>query len=1052
VEYPPVRPNSNKAVWFGEVNKVLQILRNSLRPHLALLAVLAIYLAVTLAYGLLNPLGEAPDEVGHITLIQFIGRQGRLPANQAERQDAGYKSDAPMLYHALIGLATRWIDYDVLPALKINDESSRYVLIEDGHLPYRLIHTDDEAFPYRGVVLLYHLARLASTLLGAGTLVVIYAAALTIRPGHYAEAIGTSAVVAALPRFHFMASAVNDDNLLGLLAALFTLALLRAWREPVRRSTYLWLGLWFGLAMTTKYSVVLLSLLVAVVLVRAVRRGELGWQAAAGRLLLYVASAACAGAWWLIYLEWNFNQVRQAGWLAGLIKPLAFDTGTQQVVSLVTGKTSGLAGLVALPNGATAWEWATLLFQSFWFAPGQADVAAVAVLSLAFLALSCLALAGLVRAWRRHDDLPRSILALLVLQLGLVALFPVLRFYMTHAPSETGQGRHILFPAVVAIGLLLTAGVAAWLPAPRRRLAGLALAGGLLTASLVTFFGLTLPAFPSRLPVRTSADAAREVPNPINTLFGSSTELIGYQVGEVSRAGALPVTLIWRSQAYVDQDYLVELSLLDQEDQVHSLWVGQPVDGHYPTRAWDPGDVVRDAVWLPLTGVAAGDYRLQLRLCSADGACLPLKDNRPGLYLTDVAIPLLSAHSPSRSDGFSGSQVVGFDVWQAGQPSAGMPTYRYRAVIPITLHSQTPNLKPPSSDSVSLVGPDKVRQTPQAQAGDTYIFLVGARWPSGEYRLQVDDGAEWVESEPILRVSVRPRNFDVPPMMAEVRANFGDEMLLLGYDFPEHRAQPGGTLPITLYWQALRPMVRNYTIFNRLLNSADLRQWGERNREPQDDYSTFLWAPGEVVRDEHQVPVSPDAPPGVYRLDVGVYTKRGGAVSLVKDGKALDDRSVAIAPIKVGGPPPDVVAHQPMPQVPRADRLGDAVTLLGYDLQPEAGSLDLTLYWRCDARLPADYTTFVHVRRTDAKSAAPVAQMDRPPAEGAYPTSLWDPGEIIRDVVRVPMPAQVPPGEYEIVAGLYEFASGVRLPVTDAAGERAPDDAIALTTITVGRK
>ncbi len=559
---------------------MLQILRNSLRPHLALLVVLAIYLAVALAYGLLNPLGEAPDEVGHITLIQFISRQGRLPANQTERQDAGYKSDSPMLYHALIGLATRWIDYDVLPALKINDESSRYLLIEDGHLPFRLIHTDDEAFPYQGVVLLYHLGRLASTLFGAGTLVVIYAAVLTIRPGRYGEAAGTSAVVAALPRFHFMASAVNDDNLLGLLAALFTLALLRAWREPMRRSTYLWLGLWFGLAMTTKYSVVLLSLLVVVVLVRAVRRGELGWRPAAGRLLLYIASAAGAFAWWLIYLEWNFNQVRQAGWLAGLIKPLAFDTGTQQAVSLVTGKTSGLAGLVALPNGAIVWEWATLLFQSFWFAPGQADAAAVAALSLVFLVLGCLALVGLVRAWRRHDDLPRSILALLALQFGLAALFPVLRFTMTHAPSETGQGRHILFPAVVAVGLLMVAGVVAWLPAPRRRLAGLALAGGLLTISLATFFGLTLPAFPSRLPVRTSVDAAQDVPNPTNALFGSSTELIGYHVGEVSRVGALPVTLIWRSQAYADQDYLIELSLLDQRGESDCLWVGQPADGH----------------------------------------------------------------------------------------------------------------------------------------------------------------------------------------------------------------------------------------------------------------------------------------------------------------------------------------------------------------------------------------------------------------------------------------------------------------------------------------
>ena len=244
-------------------------------------------------------------------------------------------------------------------------------------------------------------------------------------------------------------------------------------------------------------------------------------------------------------------------------------------------------------------------------------------------------------------------------------------------------------------------------------------------------------------------------------------------------------------------------------------------------------------------------------------------------------------------------------------------------------------------------------------------------------------------------------------------------------------------------------MTRNYIVSNHLLNSASLEQWGGRDRVPKDYYSTLLWAPGEVVRDDYQVAVSADAPPGVYRLDLGIYVKGGGAVLLVKDGKALDTTSVTIAPIKVGGPPPGVTVQKPAPQVLRADRLGEAVTLLGYDLQSEAGSLSLTLYWRCDARLPADYTTFVHVRREDRKSAAPVAQMDRPPAEGAYPTSLWDPGEVIRDVVRIPIPAQVPPGDYEIVVGLYEFATGVRLPAADAAGSRSPDDAISLTTVTI---
>jgi len=113
----------------------------------------------------------------------------------------------------------------------------------------------------------------------------------------------------------------------------------------------------------------------------------------------------------------------------------------------------------------------------FLFVPDQVSAAAVTALSLAFLGLCCLAIAGLGRAWYRRDDLPRSTLALLALQVGLLLPLPLLRFYLTHNMAETAQGRHILFPAAAAIGLLLTAGASAWLLAAGRRLAGLALGG-----------------------------------------------------------------------------------------------------------------------------------------------------------------------------------------------------------------------------------------------------------------------------------------------------------------------------------------------------------------------------------------------------------------------------------------------------------------------------------------------------------------------------------------------------------------------------------------------
>jgi hypothetical protein len=1011
------------------------------RRHLGLFVLLAIYLSVTLIYGQLNPLGEAPDEQAHMDLIRFIGEKGHLPRSQAERQVAGYKSDSPMLYHILAGVATGWIDYDELPRLKSNDISPRHLLVNDGLSPFALIHTDDEALPYQGIVLAWHVARLVSTLISGATLVVIYIIVLTIRPGDHWLALGATAVAAAIPQFHFIASAVNDDNLLGLLSALFILTLLQAWKRPARRITYVWLGLWFGLALTTKYTVVALFPLVPVVLARAIQRRELSWQMGANRLLIFGVTAIVTAAWWLIYVEWYFNEIGERGLTAGLARPLSFDVSTQRAASFFASGGLPAPDLFS-PGHATLWDWAVALFRSFWFVSGETNATVVTVLSLVFLGLCMLAITGLWRGWQRADEATWPPLGLLALQIGLLAPIPMLRFYLTHNPAEAGQGRHILFPAAAGVGLLLTRGLAAWLPAAYRRFAGTGLAGLLLVVSLMSFFGFILPAFPPRLPVRTSSNALDGLPNPINVSFDDTIELAGYEISEVNQHGALPVTLVWRSLGYANQDYLVELSLADQEGTTHSLWLGHPVDGRYPTRAWDPGDVVRDTVWLPMTDLDAGRYKLQVRLL-ASNTTLPLSGEGSALYLADVALPAPPAHPLLHHISSQSQELTGFDVWQAGRPVAATPVYRYRAAIPIIVSKhQTPN----SNYQITLVGPDDARRHSKAQAGDMYIFLVDAFWPSGDYALQVDNNGTMIESDPILRVQVRPRNFDVPAMSTEVQANFGDEITLLGFDFPERRTQPGGALPITLYWQARRSVDHHYIVSNHLLNQVDLRQWGGRDQVPQDYYSTVLWTPGEVVRDEYLVPVDPAAPSGVYRLDIGLYAELAGQnwhVPLVQGGMVLEANSVTIAPIKVGGPPPGITVQNPSPQHPRADNLENLVTLIGYDLILEPETLDLTLYWRCDARLPTDLTTFVHVRDAtggeSATRATIVAQMDRPPVDGAYPTSLWDPGEVIRDVVQIPVPPQAPAGEYEVIVGLYDFVTGRRLLVFNDQGEPIDD-------------
>ena len=63
-----------------------------------------------------------------------------------------------------------------------------------------------------------------------------------------------------------------------------------------------------------------------------------------------------------------------------------------------------------------------------------------------------------------------------------------------------------------------------------------------------------------------------------------------------------------------------------------------------------------------------------------------------------------------------------------------------------------------------------------------------------------------------------------------------------------------------------------------------------------------------------------------------------------------------------------------------------------------------------------------------------IVQRDSQPLGGQRPTTSWLPGEFLRDPYALPLPVDLPPPPYRLIVGLYDPASGVRLPVgeTDA--------------------
>ena len=130
------------------------------------------------------------------------------------------------------------------------------------------------------------------------------------------------------------------------------------------------------------------------------------------------------------------------------------------------------------------------------------------------------------------------------------------------------------------------------------------------------------------------------------------------------------------------------------------------------------------------------------------------------------------------------------------------------------------------------------------------------------------------------------------------------------------------------------------------------------------------------------------------------------------------------------------------PQKPLAYQLGDELALSGYDLTTERSAITLKLYWRVNRPPRADYTTFVHVT-VDAKL---IAQSDRQPLGGKFPTDLWRPGDVIVDEIRVPIPEPFDGRHVQLWTGMYQTETLQRLAAIDQNGRRVPDDRIPIPT------
>jgi hypothetical protein len=316
------------------------------------------------------------------------------------------------------------------------------------------------------------------------------------------------------------------------------------------------------------------------------------------------------------------------------------------------------------------------------------------------------------------------------------------------------------------------------------------------------------------------------------------------------------------------------------------------------------------------------------------------------------------------------------------------------------------------------------------------IFCALAMWAAALPWLAIQPA--YAQPKPLPQTAVFPNPNQI---------QFGEEIWLAGFALADPTTKPGEAVTVDLYWGALKEIDQNYQVRLRLLD-ADWHTVASLATVPyQGRYATLLWQPGEIFLDRYTLPpTAENAVPGRGRAVVSLHPWDNLEESLpvvvngLPVGNELTVAHLKITPLN----PPN---YQPEWEVNTT--FGQEAILLGYDAPETAVSgtpLPITLYWQALKPGTRDYTVFLHLLN---QSGNLVAQVDGPPQQDRYPTSIWDSGEQIKDQHIMNLPADLPPGQYRLVAGLYDLESGQRLPTHSATNATQPDDRANLLIINI---
>jgi len=324
-----------------------------------------------------------------------------------------------------------------------------------------------------------------------------------------------------------------------------------------------------------------------------------------------------------------------------------------------------------------------------------------------------------------------------------------------------------------------------------------------------------------------------------------------------------------------------------------------------------------------------------------------------------------------------------------------------------------------------------------------------ARWVAGTlgtFMFVIAALAPWLWIQPAYETAVYASPID------RVGTEFGDQLRLVGYELDETAVSPGEPLWLTLEWEVLEGMDRDWSVFVHLNDPVLGYPIAQRDMFPgQGLLATRLLKPGERIVNRYKLNVPSAAiAPAKLTVNVGLYdyaTCPACERLPITDAGLLPINSDAVKVATI----PLTAVNGDYPN-PISVNFGDELELVGYEIDPrraQAGdTIELNTYWQGKRPLTNDYTFFAQV--VDLETTTRYGSQDIQPPNDA--TSTWE--QTIDQIIpmSITLDESIPPGVYPIIIGAYTHSNEdgfERLQIVTPEGRITQDDFLILTPIRI---